>query len=244
MTGWAKTVALALAIISLTTASACGEPSADFDVEEDGVAVERHALSSDPWETLFFVRPVAGGYMVNAVGPSTFLCLDGVARLECPVDRLNIARTNLQAATLADLQSRVALETADETKAALMWKGTFVNVRDHRNGQTLSYTEFRATAAYRAPNHNTHSTQAYGYVTGPQLGGYFPVKSVNADFLPGRVINITNRVTFNWVGLVAEPGSYRTDDIVAVKAYHLAAPNTLLGPFVFDIDQRFRLITQ
>lgn len=233
------------------SASACGAGADDLSHDSTGAheaetATLRSELATDPNQYIFAVRRInATTYGINPVGDYSALCPDGIYRTECQVSRLRLTDTGLSTTRQNQLLTRIASEPAAESSASVLFKGSLVNVRDNRTNPPTNYFEFRATAAYWAPAVRAHAG-TFSYVAGGvQSNGYQPAKGVNTDLAPrGGGLNLTYQVLFNWVGPSLErPTSYPADSFVTVVTYRPLPGAGSLGPFVFDVDQRFVRVT-
>ncbi len=233
-------------LIALTTlAMACGGPPEETTDIEEGLDLHEQELASDAWQYIFAVRSSgASGFVANPVGASARVtCADGVVRAECTISRLNFGASGLNATSQQSLLTRIASEPAAESSISVLLKGTFVRVRDHRTTPATIYDELRVSAAYRAPTVRSHAEQQL-YVLPGTFEGYRAVRSTNTELI-SHAINIGLYGTFRWVGPSPErPSSYPSDGFVSVvRAVLLDPEGSALGPFRFEVDQRFTRVT-
>jgi hypothetical protein len=230
-------VLISFAVLSVT---ACG-PELSTPVSFDSGVTEQPLLT-DPWQHIFAVYKSGASFVFNPLGTMSLTCPDGVFRSECTVSRFNMARTGLSLSQQQALLTRINAEPSAEGSASVAVKGQFVSVRDNRTTPPQSWVEFRLEAAYWAPAPRAHST-AVLYVAGPAVGGFRPVRSLNADLLP-RGITIPFAAQLGWVGPSGQaPSSYPADSFISVTAIRPltggGGEGLGSGPFEMDVDQRF-----
>ncbi|MGQ0508284.1 MAG: hypothetical protein ACT4TC_23545, partial [Myxococcaceae bacterium] len=165
---------------------------------------------------------------------------DGVARQECSIGRLNFGPSGLNARRQAETLSRVDAEPVAESSIAVLVKAQPVRVRDHRNN--TQYDELRISAVYRAPGVRLHAGM-FAYVAGPRDNGFQPTHLLNSD-LQTRTLDVTYAVKFLWVGPSDQtPNYFPVDNFFTVSAHRAVDPGTLSTRYEFDVDQRFKRIT-